>query len=85
MRAATYGTRRTWAGAVWRERRGAVFADDSNNGNNIAVDAQGLVYVTGTTNSDGNGNGAIKFPVTPQAIQHDFGGTPNYRRLPGHH
>jgi len=56
---------------------GAVFADDSNNGNNIAVDARGLVYVTGTTNSDGNGNGPIKFPVTPQAIQHDFGGPPD--------
>ena len=56
---------------------GAVFADDSNNGNNIAVDRRGLVYVTGATNSDGNGNGPIKFPVTLQAIQHDFGGPPD--------
>ena len=52
----------------------SVFADDSNNGNNIAVDARGLVYVTGITKSDGKGSGAIKFPVTPQAIQPDLAG-----------
>ncbi len=34
------------------------FADDSNNGNNIAVDAQRLLYVTGTTSSE-------DFPVMP--------------------
>ena len=56
---------------------GSVFADNSSNGNNIAVDGRGLVYVTGTTNSDGNGNGPIKFPVTRKAIQHDFGGPPD--------
>jgi hypothetical protein len=39
------------------------FAYDSNNGNNVAVDAQGLVYVTGITSSG-------DFPVTPvNAVQ----------------
>ncbi|MGA2404118.1 MAG: SBBP repeat-containing protein, partial [Syntrophobacteraceae bacterium] len=51
----------------------ATFDDDANNGNNIAADAQGLVYVTGTTNS--GGSGAIKFPVTRNAIQKDLGGS----------
>ncbi len=53
---------------------GAIFNDDANNGNNIAADAQGLVYVTGVTNS-GGGSNAIKFPVTPNAIQEDLGGS----------
>jgi hypothetical protein len=51
----------------------AVFSDDNNNGNNVAVDARGLVYITGATNS-GGGAGAIKFPVTQNAIQSDLGG-----------
>jgi hypothetical protein len=52
----------------------AVFADDSNNGNNVAVDAQGFVYVTGASSS-GGGAGEIKFPVTQNAIQPDLGGS----------
>ena len=48
------------------------FADDSNNGNNVAVDAAGLVYVTGITSS-GSG-GKIKFPVTPNALQRNLAG-----------
>ncbi len=51
---------------------GEVFVDDGSNGNNIAVDAQSLVYITGVTPS-GSG-GAIKFPVTPNAIQPDLSG-----------
>ena len=50
------------------------FADDSNNGNNVAVDADGLVYVTGFTSSGGGGR-AIKFPVTPNALQRDLAGS----------
>ena len=49
------------------------FSDDNSNGNNIAVDAQGLVYITGTTNSGGGGGGA-KFPVTSNALQSDMHG-----------
>ncbi len=49
------------------------YADDQNNGNCVAVDAQGLVYVAGMTNS-GGGSGAIKFPVTPNAQQGEIGG-----------
>ncbi|MCL4503816.1 MAG: SBBP repeat-containing protein [Deltaproteobacteria bacterium] len=55
---------------------GAVFTDDNSNGNNVAADAQGLVYVTGTTNS-GGGGGSIKFPVTPNALQSDLAGSTN--------
>jgi hypothetical protein len=51
---------------------GSVFTDDNSNGNNVAVDAAGLVYVTGTTNS-GSG-GTIKFPVTFNALQSELGG-----------
>lgn len=44
------------------------FAYDSNNGNNVAVDAQGLVYVTGITSS-------VDFPVTPaNAVQPQLAG-----------
>ncbi len=50
---------------------GPPFADDANNGNSIAVDAQGLVYVTGPTNS-GAGNGAVSFPVTANALQREL-------------
>jgi len=51
------------------------FSDDNNNGSNISVDAQGLVYVTGETNSSGTGSAAIKFPLTPNALQPKFGST----------
>ena len=47
---------------------GKVFSDNNSNGNNIAVDAAGLVYVTGTTGS-GYVNATIPFPNTPNAIQ----------------
>lgn len=51
---------------------GAVFADDSSNGNNLAVDAQGLVYLTGITAS---GESESKpFPGTSNAVQPEFGG-----------
>jgi hypothetical protein len=46
---------------------GEVFVDDGSNGNNIAADAKGLVYVTGVTPS-GSGE-AVPFPVTPNALQ----------------
>ncbi|MFI5331671.1 MAG: hypothetical protein ACHQ2F_11685 [Desulfobaccales bacterium] len=49
------------------------FADDSAPGNIVAVDAAGLVYVTGFTDS-GGGAGAIKFPVTHHALQKDLAG-----------
>ena len=52
---------------------GSVFTDDNSNGNNVAVDAAGVVYVTGTTNS-GSG-GKINFPVTPNALQSKLGGS----------
>ncbi len=48
----------------------AVFSDDNANGNNIAVDAQGLVYVTGTTSS-------TDFPLTDNALQPTLNGTTN--------
>lgn len=48
------------------------FADDSNNGNNVAVDANGLVYVTGITNS--GADKAIAFPVTSNALQNTLAG-----------
>jgi hypothetical protein len=49
------------------------FAADSGPGNNVAVDAAGLVYVTGFTDS-GGGSGATKFPVTANALQSDLSG-----------
>lgn len=52
---------------------GAVFADDSNNGNHIAADARGLLYITGETNS--GSSEAIKFPITSNAIQSELGGS----------
>jgi len=51
----------------------STFADDSAPGNIVAVDAAGLVYVTGFTDS-GGGAGAIKFPVTHNALQNDLAG-----------
>ncbi len=52
---------------------GSVFTDDNSNGNSVAADAAGRVYVTGTTSS-GGGQRAIKFPVTSNAIQSDISG-----------
>jgi len=53
---------------------GSGFTDDNSNGNNIAVDAHGLVYITGTTSSGGGSDGGIKFPVTSNALQPDLKG-----------
>ena len=55
------------------EDDGSGFTDDNSNGNNVAVDAHGLVYITGTTDSGGSNSG-IKFPVTPNALQPDMKG-----------
>ncbi len=44
--------------------------DDSNSGNGVAVDANGLVYVGGMTASSG-------FPVTANALQSHLAGTMN--------
>ena len=52
---------------------GSGFTDNNSNGNNVAVDANGLVYVTGTTSS-GGGDGGTKFPVTDNALQSDLKG-----------
>lgn len=54
----------------------ANFTDDNSNGNNLSADAQGLVYLTGVTNSAGIGAGAIIFPLTSNALQPIFGGNP---------
>ncbi|MGA3053349.1 MAG: SBBP repeat-containing protein [Candidatus Korobacteraceae bacterium] len=51
---------------------GSGFSDDNSNGNNVAVDAHGLVYITGTTGP--GSNAVIKFPVTPNALQPDLKG-----------
>ena len=53
---------------------GSSFTDDNSNGNNVATDAHGLVYVVGTTRS-GGGNGGVKFPVTSNAHQPDLKGS----------
>ena len=53
---------------------GSSFTDDNSNGNNVSVESHGLVYVVGTTRSDG-GNGGIKFPVTSNALQPDLKGS----------
>ena len=50
------------------------FVDNSTNGNNIAVDARGLFYLTGITMSRGGPAPAIKFPITGDAIQPDMKG-----------
>jgi hypothetical protein len=49
------------------------FPDNSTNGNNVAIDAHGLVYVTGTTAS--GSNEPIPFPVTGNALQPSLQGT----------
>lgn len=63
----------TYLGGSGVEGEGVTYSDDNSNGNNIAVDAQGLIYVTGTAGSAG-GSDATKFPVTPNAIQPDLRG-----------
>src|ERR1017187_2971298 len=45
---------------------GSGFTDDNSNGNNVAVDAHGLVCIAGPTNS-GRRNTGIKVPVTSNA------------------
>ena len=62
----------TYLGGSGVEGTSAGFTDDNNSGNNVAVDAQGLVYITGSTDSAG-GDGAIPFP-TQNAIQANIGG-----------
>ncbi len=52
------------------------YADDQNNGNCVAVDAQGLVYIAGMTTS-GGGSGGTPFPVTANALQNNLLGTRN--------
>jgi hypothetical protein len=59
-------------GSQYEGEQGAQFADDSSNGNNIATDAQGLVYVTGITTS--SHTLAKPFPITSNAVQRTFGG-----------
>ncbi|MGV8125376.1 MAG: SBBP repeat-containing protein [Candidatus Xenobiia bacterium LiM19] len=53
----------TYLGGAGIEGPGdTAFADDSSNGNNLAVDSRGLVYITGETDS-------TDFPVTANANQ----------------
>ena len=61
-------------GSDFEGEAGAVFADNSSNGNNVAVDARGLVYVTGITQSAGATRGSQPFPTTANAVQPGFGG-----------
>ncbi len=61
-------------GSDYEGEAGAVFADNSSNGNNVAVDAQGRVYLTGITQSSGVGSSAKSFPVSSNAVQPAFGG-----------
>jgi hypothetical protein len=49
------------------------YTDDNSNGNNIAVDAQGLIYVTGTTDS-ADCSDTTKFLMTKNALQPDLKG-----------
>ncbi|MCX5810023.1 MAG: SBBP repeat-containing protein [Proteobacteria bacterium] len=51
----------------------AGFTDDNSNGNNVSVDAQGLVYITGVANMSGSGP-VINFPTTINAIQPNLAG-----------
>lgn len=66
----------TYLGGSGVEGQSPPFADDQNNGDGVAVDANGLVYVAGMTTS-GGGSGAIKFPVTLNALQNNLLGTRN--------
>jgi hypothetical protein len=66
----------TYLGGSGVEGQLPPYADDQNNGNSVAVDAAGLVYVTGMTTS-GGGSGQTIFPVTANAIQSNLLGTRN--------
>lgn len=66
----------TYLGGSGVEGQSPPYADDQNNGNCVAVDAQGLVYIAGMTNS-GGGSGATPFPVTANALQSSLRGTRN--------
>jgi hypothetical protein len=63
-------------GVVVQPPQQIIFADDSNSGNSVAVDAAGLVYVAGMTTS-GGGSGETIFPVTANALQNYLAGTRN--------
>jgi len=63
----------TYLGGSGGEGQSPPYADDQNNGNCVAVDAAGLIYVAGMTKSSG-ANGGKKFPVTPNAQQGTIGG-----------
>jgi len=66
----------TCLGGSGVEAQSPPFSDNSNNGNGVAVDAAGLVYVAGMTTSSGD-KGTIKFPVTANALQSNLAGTRN--------
>ena len=66
----------TYLGGSGVEGQLPPYADDQNSGNSVAVDAAGLVYVTGMTTS-GGGSGETIFPVTANAIQSNLVGTRN--------
>ncbi len=53
-----------------------IFADNLNSGNCVAVDANGLIYISGITTS-GGGSGQTKFPLTSNAYQKDLAGATN--------
>jgi hypothetical protein len=63
-------------GVVVQPLQPITFPDNSNSGNSVAVDANGLVYVAGMTAS-GGGSGATPFPVTTNALQKNLAGTMN--------
>lgn len=63
----------TYLGGSGAENDGSPYADDASNGNDLAVDARGLIYVTGTTSSGASGK--VKFPVTANALQPDLSGS----------
>lgn len=52
---------------------GTGFEDNTSNGNNLAADANGLVYLAGTTNSGGS-PGETQFPITANAVQPSMNG-----------
>lgn len=63
----------TYLGGSAVDGEGGIFSDDNTNGNNVAADGHGLVYVTGFTQSAGIGG--VKFPVTQNALQNDMWGS----------
>lgn len=63
-------------GGVGKTPGQIIFNDDSNNGNCVAVDASGRIYVAGMTTS-GGGSGETKFPVTSNALQSKLAGSTN--------